>query len=304
MRVAVVSLIAIAGCGRFGFEPAEKLGAPADAKAPDDVVVVPRCNPARPYSSPVALVGLSSMSSEIGVEATDDALAGVMWSDRSGVDRIYEVTRADPTADFSMPQLVPNLASPTNVPDRDPALSGDGLTLVFASQRTAGDWNMFATTRPSRSQPFAIPTQIVELATPSADWGPFVASDGLSLYYVTGSDLAYSSRTTAAAPWTAPGWLLTALNTPSSEFEPAVTADELTIFYGSDRPDGGMGGLDIWTATRGAKSDPFTAPSPVTELNTSGDDIPSWVSPDRCQLFLTRTNGAAGWDLYVATKPL
>jgi len=38
------------------------------------------------------------------------------------------------------------------------------------------------------------------------------------------------------------------------------------------------------------------------DLNTSGDDIPSWVSPDLCELHLAQTNGASGWDLYVARR--
>jgi hypothetical protein len=296
----VVVLLVFAACGRFHFGPVE-----SDATAPGDVAVAPRCDLAKPYGPPVALVGLSSPSAEIGVEATDDMLDGVMWSDRSGIDRIYEVTRATPADAFAMPQLVANLGSIAGVPDRDPAVTGDGLTLVFTSQRAGGgNWDLYATTRPSRSQPFAAPAQISELATAGADWGPFIASDGLSLYYVIGGDLAYSHRATPASPWSAPGTVLTELDTPSNEFEPAVTADELTIFYASDRPDGGLGGLDIWTATRASTADPFNAPSNLVELDTPGDDIPSWISPDRCELFLTRTNGAAGWDLYVSTKPL
>jgi len=228
-----------------------------------------------------------------------------MWSDRSGTDRVYEVTRVAPTDDFAAPQLVPNLASVTGVPDRDPVLSGDGLTLVFTSQRAGGgNWDLYTTTRPSRAQPFPAPTQITELATTNADWGPFLTSDGLSLYFIIGSDLAYSQRATTTSPWNAPATMLTNLNTASNEFEPAVTSDELTMFWTSDRPDAGIGGLNVWTATRASKSDAFGAPAPVVELNTTGDDIPSWVSDDLCQMFLTRTNGAAGWDLYVATKPL
>lgn len=293
-------MFVMAGCGRLGFDPVASHVA-ADAGA--DALAVPRCDPAKPFGAPIALAALSSPSSEIGIEATDDALDGVLWSDRSGVDRIYEVTRASPTDAFAAPQLVPNLGSVTGVPDRDPALTGDGLTLVFTSQR-GGDWDLYLTTRPSRTQPFAAPAVIAELATTDSDWGPVITSDGLSLYYVIGGDLAYAHRASVASAWSAPGTLLATLNSTANEFEPAITADELTIFFASDRPSGGRGGLDIWTATRASTADAFGAPSDVVELATAGDDIPSWVSPDRCAMYLTRTNGAAGWDLYVATRPL
>lgn len=259
----------------------------------------------KPYGAPVPLAGLSSTSSEIGVETSTDTLDGVMWSDRTGTDRVYEVTRTAATDNFSMPQLVPNLGTMTGVPDRDPAITGDGLTIVFTSSRGGGtDWDLYSATRPSRTQPFATAQKIVELTTTSADWGPFITSDGLGLYFIIGSDLAVSHRATTSSAWTAPGTMLTPLNTASNEFEPAVTADELTIFWTSDRNDAGTLGLNIWKATRATKTDAFGSPAPVTELNGDGDDIPSWVSADQCVMFLTRTNGAAGWDLYVATKPL
>jgi hypothetical protein len=296
-------LAGLAACGRFGFDPSANRAVDASADTASDSVAGPRCDVAKPYGAPVLLPGLSSASLEIGVELTADMLDGVMWSSRSGTDRIYEVTRASTVDDFGMPQLVPNLGSVSGVPDRDPVLTGDGLTLVFTSTRT-GTWDLFLTTRPSRTQPFAPPVAITELATAGDDWGPFISSDGLGLYYILGADIAYSRRANTASAWSAPGTILANVSSASSEFEPAVTSDELTMFWASDRPDGGMGGLDIWKATRSTKADPFGTPTPVTELNSTGDDLPSWVSDDLCQMFMTRTNGAASWDLYVATKPL
>lgn len=305
MRGCIAFVVGLAACGRVGFEPIGARAPDASADTAIDTFVAPRCDPAKPFGAPVPLTGLSSSSAEIGVETSTDTLDGVMWSDRNGVDRVYEVTRAAATDDFSMPQLVPNMGSVTGIPDRDPAITGDGLTLVFTSQRAGGgNWDLYITTRPSRTQPFPTPAIITELATASADWGPFITSDGLGLYYIIGGDLARSDRATLTSPWNAPGVLLGNLNTGSNEFEPAVTSDELTLFWTSDRPDAGIGGLNIWMATRAAKTDAFGSPTPVVELNSTGDDIPSWVSDDLCQMFLTRTNGAAGWDLYVATKPL
>jgi hypothetical protein len=42
----------------------------------------------------------------------------------------------------------------------------------------------------------------------------------------------------------------------------------------------------------------------LVAIASRATEIPSWISADRCQICLTRTNGIAGWDIYVATRPL
>lgn len=300
------------GCGRIGFDAAAKASA-TDAGSGDPDGVTARCDRAQPFGAPVRLSALSSASAEIGVELTDDQLDGFLWSDRSGADTLYETTRASTTDTFGALDTLPALAgfAPAGFaapsvgvsPDRDPCPSGDGLSVVFGSLRPgAGDWDLWLATRPTRTSPFAPPVALTSINTANANWGAYLTSSGLGLYYVEGTDLrvAYRANTTTTT-FSAPT-VLAELNTADAEFEPTVTPDELTILFASSRA-GGQGGLDIWQATRASKSDAFSAPTAVSELNTTGDDIPSWISPDLCELYLTQSTMTNGWDLFVARRP-
>ncbi len=299
--------LAGSGCGRLGFDATAK-GATTDG-GPDGASA--RCDRTQPFGAPVRLSALSSASAEIGLELTTDELDGFMWSDRTGSDTLYETTRASVGDVFGAPTSLPTLAgfAPAGFapsvgpsPDRDPCPSGDGLSVVFGSLRPgAGDWDLWMATRPTRTDPFAPPVALTSINTANANWGAYLTSSGLGLYYVEGTDLRVTHRTSATTSFAAPT-VLTELNTTDGEFEPTVTPDELTILFASSRP-GGQGGLDIWLATRASTSDAFSAPTAMSELNTAGDDIPSWISPDLCELYLTQSTTTNGWDLFVATRP-
>jgi len=60
------------------------------------------------------------------------------------------------------------------------------------------------------------------------------------------------------------------LTTSFHEDDPALPGDELEIYFDSDRP-GGLGGDDIWRATRPTQTSPWDPPQPVAELNTTGN---------------------------------
>lgn len=64
---------------------------------------------------------------------------------------------------------------------------------------------------------------------------------------------------------------------------------------------GGMGGDDIWVASRTNLADGFGAPVNLGPLNTSGTDFPTWISADNCVLhFTNRSSGS--YDLYVVAR--
>lgn len=79
------------------------------------------------------------------------------------------------------------------------------------------------------------------------------------------------------------------LNTTSEELSPVVSADDKTILWSSRRTDGGpQGGADIWEARRANTAGPFANLRRVTELNTEGNDTPTWISESGCRLYLNR----------------
>ncbi|MBI5511565.1 MAG: PD40 domain-containing protein [Deltaproteobacteria bacterium] len=106
-----------------------------------------------------------------------------------------------------------------------------------------------------------------------------------------------------ALPPFGPPVLLAELNTPSGEDDPTLTGDLLEILFDSNRP-GGLGGGDLWRATRASSSAPFGPPVNVTELNSTGSETTPEITPDGLTLFFgsDRPGGAGSHDLYVSTR--
>ena len=77
----------------------------------------------------------------------------------------------------------------------------------------------------------------------------------------------------------------------ASDNRPSVTHDGLTLFFDSTR-GGGLGGPDIWVASRESTSDPFGAASTLQALNSGGFDARPSVSWDGTELFFS--SGRAG----------
>ena len=120
------------------------------------------------------------------------------------------------------------------------------------------------------------------------DLAPALSKDGLSLYFQSnrpsgsagGLDLWVSQRTDGDAPWGAPVNLGAAINTPFTEGGPAFSRDGHWMFFNSDRPQGGVGGTDIWVSWRAHTHDDFGWQPPVNlgpAVNSpSGDSVGSY----------------------------
>ena len=91
------------------------------------------------------------------------------------------------------------------------------------------------------------------------------------------------------------------LNTPQNDGCPTLAPDGRTLFMASNRP-GGLGGQDIWMATRESPDDPWGAPVNVGEpVNSPDDDFcPSPTRNGHLFFFVsTRPGGCGGSDIYV-----
>ncbi|MFZ1728981.1 MAG: hypothetical protein WBQ23_16960 [Bacteroidota bacterium] len=144
--------------------------------------------------------------------------------------------------------------------DAQPAISPDGSTMVFASDRvpaqpTVSDtgrraphlWIARRTDGGVWSVPEAMPAPI---NTGTAEMSPHFGSDG-KLYFATrrwpeaGFEIV-SSRFDGSG-WSQPERLNAPFNSPSDDVFPFLTADRLQMLFASNRP-GGAGGYDIWFA--------------------------------------------------------
>jgi Tol biopolymer transport system component len=89
-------------------------------------------------------------------------------------------------------------------------------------------------------------------------------------------------------------------NTPSLDGCPFTSNDGTTFFIASDRP-GGLGGIDIWMATRDTVNDPWGAPVNVgAPVNSAANDFCPTLASDGTRFFFvsTREGGCGLGDIY------
>jgi WD40-like Beta Propeller Repeat len=85
---------------------------------------------------------------------------------------------------------------------------------------------------------------------------------------------------------------VTELNTDSNDMYAVLTKDELTVYFSSNR-DGGVGGDDLWYATRPSVVSPWGTPKNMGSINTGAMDSLPMLSYDEHVMFFysTRTGG-------------
>src|SRR5688500_18747241 len=91
---------------------------------------------------------------------------------------------------------------------------------------------------------------------------------------------------------------LTELNTTAYEEGGSLSPDELTIYFASFR--GGVGGNDIYVATRASRDAPFGAPALLAGVNTTANENWPSVTADGLQLYLSTL--AQSWDIHAAQR--
>jgi hypothetical protein len=203
----------------------------------------------------------------------------------------------------AIPEL--NLAGASNW---SPTVSSDELYMIFASNRTGGlgGYDLYETSRASRSVPWSAPVALTQLNSSSDDYEPNLSIDGLTLHYVSvraggigTSDIYVSTRPNTTSPWSAPTNLGGPVNAASTaNDDPYLTENQLTLFFT-------VNGADVFTATRTAIGQPFGAPVLFTPASgTSLDHSPAVEGNGDVVFFSsTRPGGSSGSaDFYMITR--
>src|SRR5262249_5830285 len=112
-------------------------------------------------------------------------------------------------------------------------------------------------------------------------------------------DLFTAGRVAADGGFGAPS-LLPLVSTPSAEFDPSVTGEGTTLYFASDRP-GGVGGFDVYVATRPNLVSEFANAAPVANVNGPTFDAQPFVREDGAVLYFASDRGGGSYDLYRAT---
>ena len=84
---------------------------------------------------------------------------------------------------------------------------------------------------------------------------------------------------------------------------PTLTADLLEIYFTSNRK-GGAGDVDVWSARRNSTDEPFSAPKPVSAVNTDQFETSPAVSFDGLELYIgsKRDGGLGEQDIWVSGR--
>lgn len=228
-------------------------------------------------------------------------------------------------SDWSAP--VP-LDAPVNNPtanEQAPALSADGLSLYFCSNRAPSAGNdLWVSRRESEDTPWGAPTNLGSTVnSPAGDCGPTISEDGLVLLFTSArtggaglNDIYMSHRTDPGddLSWSAPVRLGAEVNTAFTELSPFITR------YRGDECEE-MDCVGEWTELYFERGSSNTAtdihvvridsdglalgPSaPVTEVNSAGADGRPTVRFDGREMILQSNRDGRGGnvDLFVATR--
>ncbi len=185
----------------------------------------------------------------------------------------------------------------TRIDDQGPNLTGDGLTLFYASKAPggSGDLDLWKVTRPTSSSAWSTPVNIGPTVNSSAgDTDPTLSPDGLSLYFASnrsggsgGYDLWMATRPSLDAPFGAPANLGAAINSSADDDLAQISADNRTLVFASSRTGRLGDDTDIWMSSRPNATAPWEParhlPAPI---NSSGGTFAVALSRDGLLLFL------------------
>lgn len=233
---------------------------------------------------------------------TADMLQIFFTSERDGDPNIFTAERAKRDLPFGAAQRVDALNAPGI--ETSPAVSADGLTLWFASDRAGGqgDLDIWVATRTLRDGAWSAPSNLAALNSDAKEIPrPLglharvmpMASDRQEPNFYR---IHFASRSAPSAPFDAPLPVEELVFDQESTVDGFLSDDGLTLFYVTGPA---FGPADMFVASRRDVADPFEHVAPLEELNTASDERDPWLSPDGSTLYFASDRGG-NYDIYVA----
>lgn len=217
----------------------------------NDIFVTKRAAITDPWG-PITLVAELSQASitDTTPEITYDGLTIFLASNRApltGALDLYVATRASRAVAFGTPTKITELTTAQR--EAAPA-SGDGLVMVFESNRDGVSNNTFLAERPNAAVAFGTPVPVTEVNTGSSDGNPMLSADGLELFInsdrSTNNELYVATRASTADAFGLPV-PIAELNDPAADDQdPWISPDGRTLYFTSDR----AGTVQLWQSSR------------------------------------------------------
>ncbi len=216
------------------------------------------------------------------------------------------------------PVIIKEIGTPVNSerPEYSPLVTPDRKQMIFTSIRTSSigglkrfsDDEFFEDVYISNfvDSAWQKPKNYKDINTRSNDASAGLSPDGKTLFIfrdVNGGDLLQSkfvkNKWQKSVPFPAP------INSEYMECYASITADGKTLYFVSDRPDGNLGGKDIYCATMKSDSSGWEKPVNLGKaINTNYDELSVRVTPSGDTLYFS-TKGhksMGGFDLFMSTK--
>ncbi len=241
------------------------------------------------FATPVLVSALSDTNAiDEDPTFTGDLMELYFMSTRAGTKDVWTSRRTLQTDPWGAPTRVVELDSTGD--DWAPAVSLDGLTIWFATDRAGGVGKIWQATRATRSDAWGAPSAVPGIAGNDVDFAPAVDATETLLFFSSnrtgsaGFDLYESSRPSTQAAWGAPT-AIPGLNSASDEYDPFVAQGGLVVFFTSMRSGAG----DIYWSARRSTDEAFETPTRLDDLDSDAYDSDSTLSPDLSYMMMSST---------------
>jgi hypothetical protein len=271
-----------------GFVEADT-GTPSDAGVPD---AGRKCKD-ETFGEPTPIPGLESIGGSAIPRLSEDELTLYFQKNEGAGASIMVARRPSRLDPFGAPTKLEEIDTGT---ESYASVTADHLAIFFQSTRTGQSLEYVA----RRADTTAVFGPAVSLGTGGGS--PFVTRDGTRMLFGGVSDAGIDLfEATIAGDVLGARTPIQGVSSGATDTTPVLGADGLDLFFSSDRPgDGVKGALDVWHARRSEPTGTFGAPVLVPEVSSAENDVPSWLSPDGCRLYLSRSTLAP--SLFVATR--
>ncbi len=277
--------------------------AQAQDASPVDAAPGPACDLAKPFGAPVLDAELSTAQPEEAARVSPSGLELFLMREDTVGKRLYRYTRASTTAPWGNVELqLALVVTPPSAPASGyMTLDPTGLTGNFAVFTPGNVWQIHQSSRGSVGGAWTAPSPLPGIsAAGKTDEQPFLNANGKRLYFMSNRNGAYRIfvTTNTLGSYSTPA-LVGPLH-PSEDRFPVLSPDELTLYSASYT--GAATGMRVFKSTRATIGGSFAGPVEQTELNTGSLTVPTSISADGCEIYLS-SNRRGGMDIFRARKP-
>lgn len=285
--VGLLGCALLSSCTRFGFDERHTPARDSTAGSEDPIQ--------RPSDGPPPEAPPADNGVDRSPEPPDGRSLSCDWTGSFGFSEPEELTELN-----------------TSRSEGEPAVSPDGLSIVFSSARRGGlgGTDLFRANTPNPHGTFAVPVALTALNTPYSDDQLVVAPDGLTAYLVTdrpggsgASDIWVGTRASTGDPFASELFApLSGVLTAWNEWDPFPSADGLRLYF--CRANEVFGESRIYLATRPSTQQAFSAGQPLSDIADAANQAnPVLTADERVIVFNSeRPGGVGAFDIWYSVR--